>query len=229
MESQSVLAMSSGSKSSPHFESLRESHSKQLTARAARNESRRWRHVRKICVSTMCWFPPLLLSPSLALSFPLSSTHLWRSVWRVAELTPTLCAASLSSPSSASLSSRMLYRYEDGTSLANRWRMVANTRMCVSETCTVYCLSVCMCVCVRARKLKCLLIALSHMPEPAGRAAHARLSQANRILNESLFLCVFCYFPYNTHIWFSFDWARLVHFAYTMKWKWNERHFDSRK
>lgn len=94
--------------------------------------------------------------------------------------------------------------------------------VCVCETCTVF---------VCARKLNGLLIALSHMPEPAGRAAHARLSQANRILNESLFLCVFCYFSYNTHIWFSFAWARLVHFAYsyTTKWKWNERHFDSRK
>lgn len=180
-----------------------------------------------MCVKYVCQqcvgFPSFALPPLLlSLSNPLCSTHLWRSTWWIAEPTPTLCAASLSSPSSASLSSQMLYRYEDGTSLANRWRMVANTRVCVCETCTVF---------VCARKLNGLLIALSHMPEPAGRAAHARLSQANRILNESLFLCVFCYFSYNTHIWFSFAWARLVHFAYsyTTKWKWNERHFDSRK
>lgn len=90
-----------------------------------------------MCVKYVCQqcvgFPSFALPPSLSLSLsnPLCSTHLWRSTWWIAEPTPTLCAASLSSPSSASLSSQMLYRYEDGTSLANRWRMVANTRVCV--------------------------------------------------------------------------------------------------
>lgn len=83
-------------------------------------------------------------------------------------------------------------RYESGKQMTDGCKYAS---VCVCETCTVF---------VCARKLNGLLIALSHMPEPAGRAAHARLSQANRILNESLFLCVFCYFSYNTHIWFSF-------------------------
>lgn len=150
----------------------------------------------------------VLVSPSFALplshSFPSTSTHLWRSAWRVAEPTPTQCAASLSS----------LYRYEDGTSLANRWRMVANTRICV-------------CVCARANWKACWSLSVTCPNQPD--ELHTRDWAKQIAFWMSLFFSVCFVIFHITHIWFSFDWARLVHFAYSMKWKWNERHFDSRK
>lgn len=117
-----------------------------------------------MCVKYVCQqcvgFPSFALPPlSLSLSNPLCSTHLWRSTWWIAELTPTLCAASLSSPSSASLSSQMLYRYEDGTSLANRWRMVANTRVCV-------CVRLVLCSCARANWMACWSLSVTCPNQP---------------------------------------------------------------